>query len=429
MDPLQYLFSLEQLGIKFGLDNIRRMLAALGAPQEAFATIHVAGTNGKGSVTAMVERALRAAGLRAARYTSPHLVRLEERFFIDGAPVETGAMRDAAAHVQQTVAALIRAGALEAQPTFFEATTAMAFELFRRRQVDVAVIEVGLGGRLDSTNVLTPAATAITSIDLDHQEFLGATLGDIALEKAGIIKPGVPVVVGELAPEAAAVVAQVARATGAPLVDATAGVQLRASCRADGRLVLDLTTPVRRYRPLTLALRGRHQARNAVTAVRLLEQLPRWTIPEQAIAVGLEDVQWPGRLDLVATAPDRTLLLDSAHNPAGAEALAAYLAECHEDRLPIVFAAMRDKDAERMLRALRGQARAFVLTAPGLHRAATAEDLLAVARRVTPEVPSEASASPADALERGWRHGPLVCATGSIFLVGEVLDLMARRTV
>lgn len=429
MDPLQYLFSLEKLGIKFGLDNIRRITAALGSPQDACATVHVAGTNGKGSVTAMVERALRAAGLRTARYTSPHLVRLEERFVIDGVAVDAGALEEAAALVQDTVAALLRRGELETHPTFFEATTAIAFELFRRREVEVAVIEVGLGGRLDSTNIVSPLAAAITSIDLDHQEFLGGTLAEIAYEKAGIIKPRVPVVVGAMAPEAADVIARVGRAQHAPIVPASAGVQMRTSCQADGRVALDLVTPTRRYPTMRLALRGRHQALNALTAVRLIEQLTRFAVPEAAVAAGIEDVHWPGRLDLVTLAPDRAVLLDSAHNPAGADALAAYLAEFHREKLPVVFAAMRDKDAERMLLALRPHARAFVLTAPALARAAPPADLLAVAQRVAPEIPAETAESPADALARSWRRGPVVCATGSIFLVGELLDLVARGVV
>lgn len=427
-DPLDYLFSLQTLGMKFGLENIRRILSACGSPQEAFRSVLVAGTNGKGSVTAMVEAALRAAGLRAARFTSPHLVRLEERFFVDGAPIDTGTLRALAGRVQRVVADLVARGELQSQPTFFEATTAMACEVFRNRHVDVAVFEVGLGGRLDSTNVVTPAATVITSIDLDHQAFLGSTLAEIAYEKAGIIKPGVPLVTGDLTPDAADVIARVCRERGAPLVEAMEGVGLRVSPRPDGWLSLDLTTPRRPYGAIRLGLRGRHQARNAVTAVRLIEQLDL-AIPAEAVAAGLEQVVWPGRLQMVEAAPGRRMLLDSAHNPAGAAALAAYLTECHDERLPIVFGAMQDKDAAAMLAALRPRASAFVLTAPDMTRAASPEALRTAAARVAPDVPAQVAATPAAALDAAFAHGSPVCVTGSIFLVGAVLELTAAGAV
>jgi dihydrofolate synthase/folylpolyglutamate synthase len=419
------LFRLEKLGIKFGLDNIRTLCTALGSPETAFQSILIAGTNGKGSVTAMVEHALRSAGVRAARYTSPHLIRLEERFFIDGAPVDADAMREAADDVQRVVAQLIESRRLEGHPTFFEVTTAMAFELFRRYQVEVAVLEVGLGGRLDSTNVATPVAEAITSIDLDHQAMLGSTIGEIAFEKAGIIKPGTPVVVGETKPEAVEVIARVCDEQGARLIHAAEGVQMRTRLLADGRTALELTTPVRQYAPMTVSLRGRHQVANAVTAVRLLETLP-WNIPERVIAAGVSDVNWPGRLDLIQVAQDRTILLDSAHNPAGAFALANFLAETRRDALPIVFAVMRDKDAAGMLTALAPHASALVITAPRTARASSVDDLADLARRTVQSVPILTARDPAEALERAWQRAPLICAAGSIFLIGEILELVDR---
>jgi dihydrofolate synthase/folylpolyglutamate synthase len=425
MDPLSYLFSLEKLGIKFGLDNIRRLCEALGSPQDAFPSILIAGTNGKGSVTAMVERALRALGLRTARYTSPHLVRLEERFFIDGADVNTQAMAAAMLEVQHVATDLIEKGQLESEPTFFEATTALAFELFRRRKIDIAVLEVGLGGRFDATNVVTPIATAITSIDFDHQALLGSSLADIAFEKAGIVKPGVPLVLGESRPEAVEIIGQICRERNAPLVHAMGAVQMQTQLQDDGRLAIDLTTPVRHYGTIRSSLRGRHQARNAITAVRVLEQLREYRIPESAIVTGLSDVAWPGRLDRLEIGPGRTVVLDSAHNPAGAAALAAYLAEVHHTRLPIVFAAMQDKDAESMLVALRSQATAFIITAPLTARAAPPEQLAAVAQRIAPAVPIHVVPGASAALSRAWQLAPIVCATGSIFLVGEVLGFVS----
>src|SRR6185295_3487131 len=181
-DPLSYLFGLGQFGIKFGLENMFAIVGRLGHPERTFRSVHIAGTNGKGSVTAMVDAGLRAAGHRSARYTSPHLVDLTERFVIDGRPVDTDRMIAAVAHVQSTVAQLLADGTLQAHPTFFEVTTAVAFELFRRANVEIAVLEVGLGGRLDATNVIDPVVTAITSIAFDHEQYLGSTLREIAAE-------------------------------------------------------------------------------------------------------------------------------------------------------------------------------------------------------------------------------------------------------
>lgn len=375
----------------------------------------------------MVEHALRASGIRSARYTSPHLVRLEERFFIDGATVKPDQLQDAADFVQHVVSQLIEQGRLEGHPTFFEVTTAMAFEMFRRQQVEVAVLEVGLGGRLDSTNVVTPVATAITSIDLDHQALLGSTIAEIAFEKAGIVKPGVPVVLGETKPEAVNVITRVCEERQAPLIHAGAGIDIHTAILQDGRTALELTTPVRKYPTITVSLRGRHQVANAVTAIRLLETLP-WNVPETAIVAGVRDVIWPGRLELLQGAPGRTVLLDSAHNPAGAKALAEYLRETQQEPLPIVFAVMRDKDAAGMLTALAPHASAFVITAPRMARASATTELATVATRVVQGVPIYTASDPAEALEKAWQLGPMICAAGSIFLIGEILDLIAHGT-
>jgi len=354
---------------------------------------------------------------------------LEERFFIDGTVVDTTAMRDAAGHVQRTIARLIDDKQLQAEPTFFEVTTALAFELFRRRGVEVAVLEVGLGGRFDATNVVTPVATAITSIDFDHQTLLGSTLAAIAFEKAGIVNPGVPLVVGETKQAAIDVIGQVCHERGAPLIHAAAGVQMSARFQPDGRLTLDLTTPRHSYGAMTLSLRGRHQGRNALTAVRVLEELTGLSVPAAAIVEGLCDVRWPGRLDLIEVGSGRSMLLDSAHNPAGAAALAAYLAEAHHERVPIVFAAMHDKDAEGILIALRSRASAFVITTPHTERATPSTALAALVARIAPGVPTHTAPDPATALARAWELGPAICATGSMFLIGELLDLTAHPRV
>jgi dihydrofolate synthase/folylpolyglutamate synthase len=425
-DPLAYLFGLEQFGIKFGLDNISALVEGLGHPERAFHSVHIGGTNGKGSVTAMVDAALRAAGHRSARYTSPHLIDLTERFVVDGRPVDAGALSAAVADVRHVVDRLREGGTLQGQPTFFEVTTAVAFELFRRAGVHIAVCEVGLGGRLDATNVLEPIATAITSIAVDHQQYLGHTLREIAVEKAGIIKPGVPVVVGELDPDARSAIEGVARVRGARLVDAAAGVTVELAGPAPSLSKgprIRLRTRARDYGELDLALAGRHQVQNAVVAVGLLETLEARGVRVQGAAIveGLECVRWPGRLDLRRLPDGREAVLDAAHNPAGAAALAAYLVELSGGRPPLVFAAMRDKDVRGMLRALAPAVGALVLTRASVPRSADPSVLAEYARLVAPDLRLAIEPSLPDALATAWRLSPRIVVAGSLFLLGDVM--------
>ena len=295
---LDRLLSLETFGIKLGLENISRLCEGLGHPERSFVSLHVAGTNGKGSVTAMVHSALHASGLRTARYTSPHLADITERFVIGDASVDPATFDQAARDVLDLADDLVRTGALRASPTFFEATTAIAFELFRRARTEVAVVEVGLGGRFDATNVIDALAGAITTIGFDHQQHLGQTLAEIAFEKAGIIKPGMPIVAGWLPAEAMDVVRRVARERSARLIEAAADVAVDAEA-ADGAFRVTLATSDASYGPLTLALRGEHQVRNAAVAVRLLQAAREAgvAIPDQAIADGLTSTSWPARLE------------------------------------------------------------------------------------------------------------------------------------
>ncbi len=427
MSQLAYLLGLEHIGIKFGLHNISALVSSLGHPERAFATVHVAGTNGKGSVTAMVDAALRAGGRRSARYTSPHLLDVRERFVIDGRPVSADALDAAIADVRAHIDGLLAAGVLDVQPTFFEVTTAIAFELFRRAGVEIAVIEVGLGGRLDATNVIAPAATAITSIAFDHQQYLGSTLGDIAAEKAGVVKRGVPVVVGRVEREASDAIERLARERGAPVVHAWDGVdvvRVPAPSVAEGEPHrLRLRTPAHDYGPIDLALHGAHQIDNAVVAVRLLERLD---LPARAIADGLTGVRWPGRLEVRRFAGGREALLDAAHNPAGAAALASYLDAQPGGRVPLVFAAMRDKDVDAMFGALLPAASALVVTRASNPRSADPGLLAERARAITAELPIVVEPSPREALAAAWRLSPRIVVAGSIFLLGDVMRELDR---
>jgi dihydrofolate synthase/folylpolyglutamate synthase len=419
---LEFLFSLERLGMKFGLENMAAICAALNHPERAYRSIIVAGTNGKGSVTAMLSAALAAAGLRSARYTSPHLERLEERFVIGEEEVATADLEDAAGTVRTAVERLMGDGRLETMPTFFECATAIAFELFRRASVELAVIEVGLGGRLDATNVITPMAAAITSIDFDHEALLGQTLDAIAREKAGVIKPGIPVVAGPLPDEADRAIDEVCRERGATLIRARARVLVNE--RADS--TVDLTTPDTTLERVRLALAGQHQVDNAAVAVCVLEAIRQQGVPLTAedVRAGLERARWPGRLEATRW-QGAEVLLDAAHNAAGARALAAYLREIGWTSTVVVLSVMHDKNAAAIVGALAPLASTIVCTAAPTPRAMAAADLAAVARAVAQRgVDVRSIDDPAAALDAASRAGTRVVVCGSIFLIGALRGIL-----
>jgi dihydrofolate synthase/folylpolyglutamate synthase len=432
-----WLFGLEQFGIKLGLDNITTLLEALGRPERAYRTAHIAGTNGKGSVAAMTDTALRAAGYLTGRYTSPHLVDIAERFAIDGRPVDRDALVVALEDIRATVDHLQQIQQLQVQPTFFEVTTALAFELFRRAGVDVAVCEVGLGGRLDATNVLEPVASAITSIGFDHQQHLGSTLRDIAIEKAGIIKPGTPVVVGRMPAAALNAIEAAASERGAEVIRAWEDVAIDELTtpktmgdwqEQQGGTRVKLRTPAQDYGDVNVALAGAHQLDNAAVAVRLLETLGARGVPvsKRAIADGLARVSWPGRLESRRLADGRELLFDAAHNLDGAEALARFLAAAPGPVRPLVFAAMRDKDAAGMLSALAPVSGELVLTRASNERSTDPKDLASLARTVAPDSKLSIHASAEDAVAAAWRISSRIVVAGSIFLVGDVMRTIDR---
>jgi dihydrofolate synthase/folylpolyglutamate synthase len=394
--------------MKFGLENISRLCAELGHPEQRFRSVIVAGTNGKGSVTAMVHRALVAAGHRAARYTSPHLERLEERFVLGDAEVDRRQLEAAAGVVRQAAEALVQSGALTAPPTFFEVATAIAFVLFRDAGIDVAVLEVGLGGRLDATNVVHPVLAAITSIDFDHQAQLGSSIEEIAFEKAGVVKAGVPLVCGAVPDEAELVIRRVCVGQSARFIRAS-------DCGADGALIDG-----------PLALRGSHQRANAMVAVCLMKELDALGVrlDRTAMRAGLTDVRWPGRLEVLPYG-GAEVLLDAAHNPAGARALAAYMREAGWTGAVLVFGALKDKDVSTMLEALEGVCGAIVCTTAESPRALPADAIAAIARSLD-EASWSVSTVPraADALAAAARANRRVVVAGSIFLIGAVRGIL-----
>lgn len=408
-----YLYRLQKHGIKLGLTTMTALTVRLGMPQTRFRTLHIAGTNGKGSTAAMAAAILQAAGYRVGLYTSPHLVEFRERIRVNGEMLAESQV----AELTEQLQALCQP---DLSPTFFEYTTAMAFQHFADSGIDVAVLEVGLGGRFDATNVVTPMACAVTTVSLDHQEYLGNSCSAIAFEKAGIIKPGVPVVLGRLEDDAQRTIEQVARERQAPVFRlnkdfSTEGEEPRQfSYRGLGV----------QYDGLTCALEGQHQLDNAACALALLgAAAPQGiTVTAEAVRMGLREVNWAGRLEVVDRRP--TVLLDGAHNPAAATALADYLARTdrsHPSRpVVLVLGMMRDKDHRGFVEPLRGLVDEVVLTQADLPRAATAQELQAWLGGLLPHPHVVPSFSDAMALARQLATPDgLVCVTGSLMLVGE----------
>jgi len=408
-DSVRFLYALgnEIKSAKLGLERIRAVLEALGNPERAFRVVHVAGTNGKGSTCAMIEAGLRAekgaANVPTGLFTSPHLIEPTERIQIDGIPVSPADFERAFNIVHEAAEKLD----LDCHPTYFETVTAMAFWLFREMRVHTAVIEVGLGGRLDSTNVVQPILTVITPIDFDHEAYLGHTIEAIAGEKAGILKPGVPAVFARQRPEALAVLLARAEQLQVPVT------------RAESFEIRDLHIDARgsRFSGLVCPLAGEHQVDNAVTAALALRVLG--VSPD-----GIKDARWPGRIEHVSPNPD--IILDGAHNPAGARALARYLERFYGTRrIWLIYGAMRDKAIEEVAGVLFPLASELILTAPDTSRALRPEALAEFAGRGHTEPTVEA------AIDYARQHASdedVIVITGSLFVVGEARRLFLNTT-
>jgi dihydrofolate synthase/folylpolyglutamate synthase len=415
---VDFLYALQKHGIKPGLGTVRELLERLGHPERRYRSLHIGGTNGKGSTAAMAASILQAAGYRVGLYTSPHLVEFRERIQVNGGMIGEAGVAELTDRVRAACGP-------PREPTFFEFTTAMAFQHFADSGVDVAVVEVGLGGRFDATNVLAPVGTAITTVGLDHQEHLGATIASIAFEKAGIIKPGVPVVAGRLSDEAAGVVARIAGERGAPIIRMPADFRVEAGAggefRYDGRTVS--------YGGLACPLAGRHQFDNAACALALLESVSGagLPVPEEAVRAGLRTVRWAGRLETVEAHPH--FVLDGAHNPEAAAAVAVHVGELRRSRpgsrVLMVLGIMRDKDRDGILDQLLPHADEVIVTQARGARATPAEELAALVgargRR------AHVSPDPGDAMALARRIAApedMILLTGSLLLVGEAKAIL-----
>ena len=408
-DSVRYLYSLgnEIKSAKLGLERMHVMAGALGSPEGACNFVHVAGTNGKGSVCAMIESGLRASGVRTGLYTSPHLVEPTERIRMDGVDAGAAEFSNAFQQVHRTAERLLAEGTLDMHPTYFETVTLMAFLIFQQTKTEIVVLEVGLGGRLDATNIVTPMLSVITPVDFDHEAFLGKSLDAIAGEKAGIIKPGIAVVASEQRPEAARVIAHRAIAMNAPLQVAAMDEVESLNFQRNGCSF--------RWRGLEIEcnLAGEHQAQNALTTAVALRSIG---VRDEFIAEGIRNALWPGRLELVRTNPD--FYLDGAHNPAGARALAAYIQRFHSGRrVSLIYGAMRDKSVEEITAILFPLADEVILVAPAQARAVRPQALLEMSDHPAMRVASSVAAAIASA------HGDVIFLTGSLYLVGEARPL------
>jgi dihydrofolate synthase / folylpolyglutamate synthase len=427
-ESTNYLLGLghETLTMKLGLENVRLLLARLGDPQRAFPAVQIAGTNGKGSTAVMLDSICRAAGLRTGLYTSPHLVRLTERVRVAGREISPGAFARAATAVRLAAAEVhAESGALA---TFFEQVTALALYAFREAGIELAILETGLGGRLDATTAAEAGVVVITPVGLDHQEHLGDSLASIAAEKAAIIRPGVAAVVAPQPPEAEAVILARCRECGVEPQRPAREVGVMGAT-ADGRLRVQFKTPRAVYKPLTLALCGRHQLENAATAVAAAETLigrVNAALTPESIVAGLERAEHPGRLEWLGHTPP-PLLLDGAHNAAGATALRAYLDEFVRAPVTLVFGAMRDKPLTELAAILFPAAAHLVLTEPANPRAAPVAELMRAVPSPAGSSTITLAPSARDALALAGVHTPpggVVCVSGSLYLVGEVRALL-----
>jgi dihydrofolate synthase/folylpolyglutamate synthase len=432
-EAIQYLLSLghETLALKLGLRNTELLLENLTSPQKSFESVQIAGTNGKGSTAVVLDSICRDAGIRTGLFTSPHLISITERIRIDGCEISKDNFAKYASEVRVAAESLVGAGKLEALPTFFEHVTAIALLAFREAGISLAILETGLGGRLDATTVAEAETVAITPLALDHQEHLGETLEEIAAEKAAIIRRGVTAIIAPQTPQALDVILRrCGECNVQPSVD-ECRIEIE-NATPDGRFRVTFVTREGRYENVLLELRGRHQIINVAVAIRLSESLRRrgFAIPAASMVKGIVTARHEGRLELVEGQP--SLLLDGAHNPSGAQALREFLSEFVHVPLTLVFGAMKDKKLREIAAILFPLAQNVILTLPDNPRAASITDLHRLAETIVDQKNILADPSVRQALCRAKEvtpSGGLICVTGSLYLVGEVKALLNELTL
>ena len=423
-----WMFGLERFGIKLGLENTSEFLSRIGNPERDFKSVHVTGTNGKGSVCVLVSGILRKHGLNVGLYTSPHLVDFRERIKVNGKEISEGDVVKLGLELRETMQSMASEDR-EKQLTFFEFTTALAFRYFSDKKVDIVVAEVGMGGRLDATNVLAPEVSVITRIGLEHTNYLGTTIPDIAREKAGIIKNGVGVITCEKKPEALSVIESTCSRKNAPLrvlgkdFDVS-GIRMTLSgteFNYDG---------ARQMKDLKVRLLGAYQAENAAAAIAAIEGLVERgvSVSEEELRKGLWGARWPGRMDIVSRRP--LVILDGSHNPDGIATTVSVLRQLRLEPLTFVVGCMDDKDARGIVRALVPVAAKMIVTQARYKRALRAEALHQIVREEfdgETEIEPDANA----ALERGLKNaaGKGVCVIGSLYLVGEAIEWWSSKRV
>ena len=436
-EATQYLLSLghETLTIKLGLRNTELLLESLSNPQQQFEAVQIAGTNGKGSTAVMLDSICRAAGISTGLYTSPHLLSITERIKINGQDISEASFANFASAVRTAADTLVADGKLEALPTFFEHVTAIAMLAFKEAVVDLAILETGLGGRLDATTAIRARVVGITPISLDHQDYLGDTVAEIAAEKAAVIRPGTAVIVSPQPDAARRVIVERSRKCGVNPIWATENIyEPELGSGYTFRTEKDV------YESVKLGLRGTHQLSNAAAAIALAETLrsDHPAISREAIVEGLQTARHAGRLELFEslslTDKNVRVLLDGAHNPAGALALRAYLDEATSLRntpITLVFGAMADKQLDQMAATLFPAVARLVLTEPANLRAANVHYLQLLAKKYAPELRAELTTDSAAAMQCAISltdpHKKLICVTGSLYLVGEVRQWLQTR--
>ena len=431
-ETLRYLLSLgvETLTIKLGLRNTELLLAALGNPQKSFPAVQIAGTNGKGSTALVLDSICQAAGIKTGLYTSPHLISITERIKVARREISTEDFARHATQVRSGAEKLVDKGQIEALPTFFEHVTAIALLAFREDQMKLAILETGLGGRLDATSVAGAELVAITPIERDHEEYLGETLESIAAEKAAIIRPGsIAVIAPQPAEVLGVILRQCKHVDVQPSVDqCSATVE---SVTQDGRVRVTVETEQDRYENVLLGLRGRHQITNVSVAIRLAESLRArgFAISRSAIIEGIEMASHAGRLELWEGRP--AFLFDGAHNPSGTRALREYLDEFVGAPVTLVFGAMRDKNLEQMAGNLFPKANRLVLTEPDSPRAAGLDELQKLASRMVEPQKIFTASSLRNAIRAAIEGTPpdgLVCFSGSLYVIGEAQALIKETS-